>query len=209
MANPVTTPARSPRLSGGERREQILDVTLALVAGEGFHAVTIDAVARGAGITRPIVYGHFTDLPGLLHALVDRESARALEQLVSVVPTAADARATLDIAVAALTAFLDAVVAAPDRWKLVLMPIEGGPRVLRDRIAADRARVHEQLTGVVAAALERDGVPAGLVDVPLIAHAVQDAAENAARLVLTDPERYPVERIVSFTRAGLARLLRP
>ena len=77
------------RLSAEERREQLLDVTKRMVVEHGFHAVSIEAVAREAGITRPIVYGHFTDLPGLLEALVDREGARALSQLETVLPAAA------------------------------------------------------------------------------------------------------------------------
>ena len=66
------------RMQAGERREQLLDATKTIVAERGFHAVSIEAVAREAGITRPIVYGHFRDLPGLLEALVQRETARAL-----------------------------------------------------------------------------------------------------------------------------------
>ena len=66
------------RMTGAERREQLLDATKAIVVADGFHAVSIEAVARAAGITRPIVYGHFEDLGGLLEALVERESrARA------------------------------------------------------------------------------------------------------------------------------------
>ena len=63
------------RMQAGERREQLLDATKTIVAERGFHAVSIEAVAREAGITRPIVYGHFNDLPGLLEALVARETA--------------------------------------------------------------------------------------------------------------------------------------
>ena len=73
-------------MSSGERREQLLDATKALAVESGFHAVSIDAVAKRAGITRPIVYGHFGDLPGLLDALVERESARALGQLAEIMP---------------------------------------------------------------------------------------------------------------------------
>ena len=69
------------RMSGAQRREQLLDATKAIVVADGFHAVSIEAVAREAGITRPIVYGHFEDLGGLLEALVERESRRALAQL--------------------------------------------------------------------------------------------------------------------------------
>ena len=59
------------------RREQLLDVTKAIVAERGFHAVSIEGVAREAGISRPIVYGHFDDLPGLLDAL-DRDGVEAV-----------------------------------------------------------------------------------------------------------------------------------
>src|SRR6185503_5110357 len=71
-------PGPSTRLPAAERREQLLDVTKGIVTERGFAAVSIEAVARGAGITRPIIYGHFTDLQGLLEALLRRESARAL-----------------------------------------------------------------------------------------------------------------------------------
>src|SRR5919204_381388 len=82
----VTPPTRA-RMSAAERREQLLDVTKAIVGEQGFHAVSIEAVARRAGITRPIVYDHFNDLGGLLTAMVERESVRALGQLTAVLPT--------------------------------------------------------------------------------------------------------------------------
>jgi AcrR family transcriptional regulator len=187
----------SSRLSGAERREQILDATLALAATAGFQAISIDAVAREAGITRPIVYGHFTDLRGLLNALADRERARALTQLAQVVPAQLDPRPARAIAVAALRGYLEAVAAEPLTWRLVLMPVEGSPAVLRDRVAGDREAIRRQIARLLSAALVREGITAP-VDVELAAHAVQAYAEEAARLVLTDPEGYPVERLVAF-----------
>ena len=83
------TPMKTPRLSGAQRRAQLLDTTKAIVGERGFHAVSIDAVARRAGITRPVVYDHFDDLAGLLNALVEREGARAVSQLVELIPGSA------------------------------------------------------------------------------------------------------------------------
>src|SRR4030095_1544423 len=120
----VSMPTQAPRqqrMPAEERREQLLDVTKRIVLERGFHAVSIEAVAREAGISRPIVYGHFTDLPGLLEALVDREGARALAQLETVLPQ----RDLLE----ALRAYLKAVGDDPDTWRLVLMPQEGAPRL--------------------------------------------------------------------------------
>jgi AcrR family transcriptional regulator len=204
--SPASARSRSSsRLSGAERREQILDATLTLAAGAGFQAISIDAVAREAGITRPIVYVHFTDLRGLLNALADRERARALAQLAQVVPAQLDPRPAREIAVAALRRYLEAVAAEPLTWHLVLMPVEGSPAVLRDRIAGDREAIRRQIVRLLSAGLEREGITAP-VDVELAAHAVQAYAEEAARLVLTDPEGYPVERLVAFADLLLAPL---
>ena len=72
------------RMSGPDRREQILDVTRAIVGERGFHAVSIEAVARAAGITRPIVYEHFESLGGLLPALFALGIANLLAAVLAV-----------------------------------------------------------------------------------------------------------------------------
>ena len=86
--------AANTRMSAEARREHLLDAAKAVVAGQGFHAVSIEAVARAAGITRPIVYRHFGDLAELLDALVDRETKRALAQLQEL-PAARTSAATI------------------------------------------------------------------------------------------------------------------
>jgi AcrR family transcriptional regulator len=176
------------RMTAEQRREQLLDATKAIVLARGFHAVSIEAVAREAGITRPVIYGHFDDLADLLEALVDREALRALGQL----PEAYD-----DL-LEALSAYLHAVRSDPGTWRLVLMPQEGAPRLLGERIAAGRARVVERL----AAAL-RPGT--GLSDPELSAHMLRAYADEAARLTL---EGYDVERILALTRVTLDKLAR-
>src|SRR5215211_2362692 len=178
-----------------QRREQLLDATKAIVADRGFHAVSIEAVAREAGITRPIVYGHFRDLQGLLEALIDREGTRALEQLAGVLPHhlgVGDARESL---VNALRGYLEAVRAEPATWRLVLMPPEGAPAILHDRIARGRAAVVEQLAHAVGPWL---GPGRESPDPELLARTLSAISDESARLLLTDPERYPVERIVRF-----------
>ena len=185
------------RMQAGERREQLLDATKAIVAQRGFHAVSIEAVAREAGITRPIVYGHFSDLPGLLEALVDREAARALGQLADVLPGNlgdGDAREAL---LTALRGYLEAVRSDPATWRLVLMPPEGAPAVLHEHIARGRAAVVEHLAGAVGTGL---GPGRASPDPELLAHVLSAVSDEGARLLLTDPERYPVDRIVGFAR---------
>jgi AcrR family transcriptional regulator len=187
------------RLSGEERREQLLDATKAIVDRDGFHAVSIEAVAREAGVSRPIVYTHFNDLPGVLEALVDREGARALAQLAEVLPrdlTSGDPRENL---LAGLRGYLAAAQADPVTWRLALMPPEGAPDVLRERVTQGREAVLALLAGAVGA-----GSGAGFSPDPeLTARMLSAFADEAVRLVLTDPARYPPERILEHARWSL------
>jgi len=181
-------------MTAEERRRQLLDVTRGIVAEEGFHAVSIEAVARRAGITRPIVYGHFNDLAGLLEALVDRESERALTQLADVLPRDLGGRDPREPLLAALRGYLEAVQAEPITWRLVLMPPEGAPAVLRDRIAQGRAAVVAQLADAMGPGM---GPGRESPDPELTAHTLSALADESARLLLTDPQRYPIERLLA------------
>jgi AcrR family transcriptional regulator len=185
------------RMRAGARREHLLDAAEALVAERGFHAVSIEAVAREAGITRPIVYGHFTDLPGLLEALVEREGARALAQLAALLPTDLAAGDPSDQLLAGLRGYLEAVQADPATWRLVLMPPEGAPEILRERIESGRAAVVAQLAQAL-----RPGLGPGREspDPELTARMLSAFSDEAARLVLTEPEDYPPERVLAHAR---------
>jgi AcrR family transcriptional regulator len=194
-------PPATTRLPASERREQLLDTTKAIVAERGFHNVSIEAVAREAGVSRPIVYGHFEHLSGLLEALVVRESRRALKQLSAVLPSGLEEpRAQL---LSALRAYLETVEADPDTWRLVLMPPEGAPSLLRDLLARGRAAVLAQLAEAV-----RSGVGSGgpSPDPELTARTLSAIADESARLLLTEPERFPVERLVAHAGWVLEQL---
>ena len=174
-------------MSAEARREQVLDAAKAVVADHGFHGVSIESVARGAGVTRPIIYRHFRDLGALLDALIERETLRALMQLRDVLP------AGVDDLVAAFDGYLRAVRSDPVTWRLVLVPPEGAPPLLRERIAAGRAAVVAQLAAAVG---PRTGSP----DPELTGHALSAVADEAARLMLTDPDAYPPERLIAHAR---------
>jgi AcrR family transcriptional regulator len=180
-------------MTGAERREQLLDVTKAIVGASGFHAVSIEAVARRAGITRPVVYGHFNDLSGLLEAMLARETARAHAQLARILPPDTWHGSSQEMLLGALRGYLEAVSADPVTWRLVLMPPEGAPEMLREQIGLGREAV---LT--VLAELVRPGFVPGrpTPDPVLTARTLSTLADEAARLILTDPEQFPIDRVM-------------
>jgi AcrR family transcriptional regulator len=82
--------AAAERLSADARRSALLDVTKALVAGDGPGSVTVGAVASRAGVTRALVYKHFANKDDLLRALYQREARRLDRQIRRVVADAPD-----------------------------------------------------------------------------------------------------------------------
>lgn len=187
------------RMSAEERREQLLDVALDVAVAEGFHAVTIDRVARDAGVTRTLIYSQFGDLAGLVSALVDRETGSAMQGLAEALAPMPEQLDFIEVAEALLRAMVAAVEAAPRSWTILLNPPEGGPPELHERIAAGRAlaRVHVQelLTG---------RLPDEVADPELAAHLQQMLGEELVRLHVRDPERYPLPRMVRQIRESAA-----
>jgi AcrR family transcriptional regulator len=207
MPKPATTRKRAyaPRLPPSERREQLLDAALEVIAEHGYGGVSMEAVARQAGVTKPVVYDLFANLGELLRALLEREEARALAQLAEVMPSELPSVDPDELIVTGLTAFLDSVAATPTSWRLILMPAEGTPAVVREQVEANRKRIAGRLEELLDWGLKARGGPGGL-DLELAAIGLVAVAEQMARLVLTDPKRYTPERVGDFTRTLLGAL---
>jgi AcrR family transcriptional regulator len=197
---------RSPRMRAAERREQLLDMTLDLVVERGFHAVTIEAVAQAAGVTRPIVYKQFSDLPGLVRALIDREEDRAISQLALAIPGIPGDRDPDELLVEGLQRYLEAVQEAPKTWRLILLPPEGVPAVFHERTNRTRRNVLRQLEKLVDWGIKRRGGPD--LDAEMFARLLMEMAEDSARLLLTQPQKFTIDRIVEFARTLMAAVNR-
>lgn len=189
-------------MTAAQRREQLLDATKTIAVRRGFHAVSIEAVAREAGITRPVIYGHFHDLPGLLEALVDRETVRSLSQLETVLDYDLSTGDPAEALLSSLRAYLEAVSSDPDTWRLVLMPQEGAPSSLRERIADGRTAVVGRMAAAVGPGFGAEESP----DPELTARMLSAFADEAARLLLTDPRAYPLPRLLEHARWALKNL---
>lgn len=190
------------RVGVAERREQVLDATLELVATQGWRAVSMESIARALDVTRPVVYRAYPGLPGVLAALLLREQKRALAVLDRAVPEDLGDRDPFEVLRSGLHEFFAAVQEHPATWRVILLPVEGTPQVVLRTVERRRAALARRIASLMQWALPRLGAPAQM-DPELLARLVVATAEEAGRLVLTDPQRWPPER---FERS-VARLL--
>lgn len=197
---------RQRRLPPADRRRELLDAARGVIAESGFEGLSVQSVAARAGVTRPVIYALFGDLDGLVLALFDREEETALAPLLAIIgegdPEGVEPEAFL---LHAVRAFLDAVRAAPETWRLVLVPPQGVAPEVRERFTRSRELIAARVTELLDWGVAARGGPAGL-DHELFARLIVAAGEDAARLTLRHPRRYPPDRLASLARTGLAVL---
>ncbi|MFJ8440872.1 TetR/AcrR family transcriptional regulator [Kitasatospora griseola] len=208
MVRPSTPAKRpyAPRLAPAERREQLLDAALEIINRAGVAAVSVDAVAKAAGVTRPVVYGQFTDADDLLCALLEREGERAQAQLAATLPGDLNGADPVEVFTGVARRYYDAVVGAPNRWRAILLPVDGSPPAVRRYKERSDALIREQFARAVRWFL-RDAVDAADLDVELLIRVLLAALEEGGRLVLDDPEHYPPERLTAMARFLVETLL--
>jgi AcrR family transcriptional regulator len=69
------------RLRAAERRAQLLGVARRLFARDGYRGASMESIAEAAGVTKPVLYQHFSSKRALYEALLAGELARLTEEL--------------------------------------------------------------------------------------------------------------------------------
>jgi len=195
--------AYAPRVPVGQRRTELLDAALDLVATVGHNAATMEAVADRVGVSKPVVYGVFENRAALLGALLQREQEAVMAQLAAIAPGRIDPERPLGPQVATvLDDVLAAARVAPQRWRCVVMSIPDMPAAFLAAREHTRAVLHARIEQHVRAWLVATGAGPDVAS-DVVAHAVLALVETAIRLVLTEPERYRPERITATLTALL------
>ncbi len=120
-----------------------------LFAADGFAATRLDDVAAAAGVTKPILYRHFTSKVDLYLALLDKHEADlpGFFDRIGDVPTDAG-QETLVRAI--LEHWLDYVRENGHSWKMLFRDASGGEEIRRRRTEVS-IRAREVMAGFVAA----------------------------------------------------------
>jgi AcrR family transcriptional regulator len=160
------------RMTGVQRRRQLLDVALQTFAAEGFHGTAMNDVAVAAGVTKPVLYQHFESKQALYDELVSEMGNRLEETIAKAVAGADGPRQQVE---AGFRAYF--------RWSI-------GQGAAFRVLFSDRNRTDRDLAGAVARveAVVADRV-ASLIDIDglsdderkVLAHGVVGIAEATSR----------------------------
>ena len=71
------------RMTGAERRHQLIQVARSLFAERGYEGTSIEEIAQRANVSKPVVYEHFGGKEGLYAVVVDREMSALLDGITS------------------------------------------------------------------------------------------------------------------------------
>jgi AcrR family transcriptional regulator len=94
------------RMTGRERREQLVLVGRALFAEKGFDGTSIEEIAARAKVSKPVVYEHFGGKEGLYAVVVDREVQRLLDTFTNAL-TGDNPRLLLEQATLAMLTYVE------------------------------------------------------------------------------------------------------
>ncbi len=94
------------RMTGKERRLQLVDIGRRLFAEKGFDGTSTEEIANRAGVSKPIVYEHFGGKEGLYAVVIDREMQRLLDLFTDSL-TAGTPRELLEQAALALLTYIE------------------------------------------------------------------------------------------------------
>ena len=128
------------RLSAEQRRAQLLDLGVSLLADRSLDELTIDVLAEEAGISRGLLYHYFGDKLAFREAVV----RRAVEDLVAQTapPATGDPLARL---LASLTAYVDYVEANREGYRSIVRAAASGNEELRGLYEQARAALTDRI----------------------------------------------------------------
>ncbi|MBA3654674.1 MAG: TetR/AcrR family transcriptional regulator [Actinobacteria bacterium] len=174
-----------------DRRPELLDAATEAIRRHGPSA-SMTQIATQAGITKPILYRHFDDRDGLVHALAERFSADLMAELQRALQSSDDPRQLIVGTIDTYVAFIER---DPDIYRFLVRHVTGDTDLL-----GFMRQVGQQVAVVVGEQLRNAGQDSGGAEP--IAHGIVGMVHAAGDWWL-DSRSMPRTRLVDY----LAELL--
>ena len=192
-----TTGART-RLSPEQRREQLLDLGVRLLAHRSLDELSIDLLAEEAGISRGLLYHYF----GNKHAFHEAVVRRAADDLIEQTSPPADGE-PMERMLTSLAAYLDYVVANYEGYLSLVKAAAGGNETLRE--------IYEEARSALNSRIFREDAQGDIIpDTPATRLVVRGWSAMVEELVLSwvaDPGEITREQLLEIMAASLPAIV--
>jgi AcrR family transcriptional regulator len=159
------------RLTAGQRRRQLFTVALELFAERGYRATTMDDVAEAAGVTKPLLYQHFSSKRALYLELVDSVAHDLLTAVGDATASADGPRQQVELGFAA---YFHMVVTHDAAFRLLYGRDDADDEELGDALRRVEDAIALAIDPLIAAGLDAEHRR-------FLAYAVVGMAEGAGR----------------------------
>ncbi|WP_233978313.1 TetR/AcrR family transcriptional regulator [Pectobacterium versatile] len=123
----MSKPQARQRLSREERHIQLIKAAWQIIREEGTEALTLGHLAERAGVTKPVVYDHFTNRSGLLAALYKEYDARQTAIMDDIIRKTEPVLDKLAAVIA--TSYIDCVLLQGREMPNVMAALTGTPEL--------------------------------------------------------------------------------
>jgi AcrR family transcriptional regulator len=205
----MAAPAKR-RLTAEERRTEILDAALAVFSERGYHEASIDEIAGEAGVSKALIYEHFSSKQELYGELIAR-NARDLTQRVAGALSGVEVESTAERLATGLEAFFAFVEERRAAWRILFRdPSDPESAAVLDRMVG-------QVTAEVTVLISQDpgarDLTRGQADqsLRLLAEMLVGGAQSMANWWTDHPDTPRAELVaiaMDFAWLGLERLSR-
>lgn len=168
---PSAVPTASRRLTAEQRRRQLFSVALELFAHGGYRATTMDDIAEKAGVTKPLLYQHFSSKRALYLELVD---SIAHDLLVAIQLAVADADGPRQQVELGFAAYFRLVVSHEAEFRLLYGRDHADDEELGRALRTVEDAIAEAIDPLINAGLDDDHRR-------LLAYGIVGMAEGASR----------------------------
>jgi AcrR family transcriptional regulator len=159
------------RLTAERRRAQLLTVALHLFAERGYTATTMDDIAEAAGVTKPLLYQHFSSKRSLYLELAHSVARDLLEAIAEATSRAGGPRQQVELG---FTAYFDLVLRREPAFRLLFARDDAADEELGEALRMVEDAIAEAIDPLIDAGLDADHRR-------LLAYAVVGMAEGAMR----------------------------
>jgi len=133
-------------MRAAERRAQLLDVARRMFGTSGYHQVSMDAVAREAGVTKPILYDHFPSKRDLYLALLDADLTVLHERVRAALDAPTGNRERIR---SSFQAYFDFVDEHAEGFQLLMQETVGAEDDFRLYVEAFRVRILSEVADLI------------------------------------------------------------